>query len=162
MYEIPDYTFADDELARLKPRDFIAYAHMRANGQNRRDALIAAFKLWRVTSDFSRVEFWAALCDGNPFVVEEKRKYLKTKASTLAGAGEIASVYLEIAMNPNERGSARVSAAREYCVLKGLTVIDENGNSKRQMEAEEFMAMLDAEATEREGAKSARQPATKH
>ena len=134
LLELRASDFADEDYARLDSKRFVSFARMRASGMARGAALIAAFEFWRDTENFatidlSQVDFWAALCDGNPFVVEERRKYLESQASALAGASEIASVYLEIAMNPRERGAARVAAAREYCVLRGLTHIDSNGNT---------------------------------
>lgn len=92
--------------------------------------------------------------------LHEARK--KARVSKVWGAGKAVMALYDLTQDPAVRDSVRLNAIKELNVIAGITIVDENGNTKRAEEMAGLLARLDAELDAQEAAKSARQQVTRH
>src|ERR1700688_4680435 len=119
--------FAVDKYASLRARAVPALAAFRRIfGHMNCDTL--------VFSKIQNLEASDIYCD----LFEAKLKALPI--DELLSARRALHTYLEIAHSPHSKDSAKIAALKEACVLAGVTVIDEKGNTRLGRTLADFYA----------------------
>ncbi|HEM9000909.1 TPA: hypothetical protein U2T46_002983 [Burkholderia cenocepacia] len=92
--------------------------------------------------------------------LHEARK--KARVSKVWGAGKAVMALHDLIQDPAVRDAVKLQAIDRLNVIAGITIVDENGNTKRAEEMAGLLARLDAELDAQEATKSARQQVTRH
>lgn len=124
----PPKRFRDDDLIRQYRPLFSRYIDMRVAGKSAKTSFLQCFG-----SDYydqhltKRIE---ALEGGESFQRELEKRKKDAKFEDIFDLKRAVYGWLEIIQDPEARDSSRVAAMKELQVLYGMTIIDENGNTR--------------------------------
>ncbi|MCA7922123.1 hypothetical protein LGM35_06460 [Burkholderia cenocepacia] len=151
--------FASLEYAEEFSELFDRFIELCIQGIPGEDAIIDAFEMIQNGARLHNAKELARAARANPyFKTRFPAQLKKARPADLWNTRKAINYFLTMALDPNVRDTVRFNAARELGVLTGITIVDENGQTRRAEEMAGLLDKIDADLD----AKEASQPATRH
>ncbi|MCX4170692.1 MULTISPECIES: hypothetical protein [Paraburkholderia] len=133
--------FADQEFAKECAPCFDYFIEQLVKGIPRDIAIIDAFQMIRKNVSLFNAHELGLAAECNPYVKDRLDVALaEKKASALWNTNKSINRMLKIVENPREKGQTKIAAMKELNVLVGITVVDENGQTRAGRSLEDFYA----------------------
>lgn len=132
---------ADENFAIRHAKEYQAYAHLKLSGMLPSIAFRRVFPEYLSTDSFATARIYA-LESSELFVQYYRQIMLSTPVRELWNEKLAIHRLLTIAQNPFEKGSVHVSAVKELNVLVGITIVDEDGKTRKGGSMADFYRSL--------------------